>query len=298
MKDKMLRLGPQEAPVWGSHQFGYRYSKEAPGFSAQIFIDLINNRIKVVRYQVEDFEDFCRYLQFVAGENDLTKILLTAGEKDWKGFFLRGYLLEALNPSYFAGQPAYHLSRFLSGERRNSSRWDEEERVLAAARQSSTQTEPLSEDYAIRMADESDISGLSSLFASVFSTYPVPVSDPDYLVKAMKNGSIFKIAVHEDKIISAASLEPQGTGTLSVELTDCATLPEHRGQGLMSHLVKELENDAARQGLITVFTIARAASAGISAVFAKQQYQYGGRFVNNCDICGSFEDMNLWSKRL
>ncbi|HCP15639.1 MAG TPA: putative beta-lysine N-acetyltransferase, partial [Peptococcaceae bacterium] len=27
-------------------------------------------------------------------------------------------------------------------------------------------------------------------------------------------------------------------------------------------------------------------------------YEYSGRLVNNCDICGGFEDMNIWVKRL
>jgi hypothetical protein len=66
----------------------------------------------------------------------------------------------------------------------------------------------------------------------------------------------------------------------------------------MSHLVQELEKEAISLGLITLYTIARSLSIGINGVFARFGFKYYGRFVNNCDICGQFQDMNLWSKPL
>jgi len=56
----------------------------------------------------------------------------------------------------------------------------------------------------------------------------------------------------------------------------------------------ELKN----KGYIIVYSIARALSYGMNIVFAKQNYIYGGRLINNCNIMGKFEDMNIWFKEL
>lgn len=36
----------------------------------------------------------------------------------------------------------------------------------------------------------------------------------------------------------------------------------------------------------------------MNRVLVQHGYAYSGRLVNNCDICGGFEDMNLWAKEL
>jgi putative beta-lysine N-acetyltransferase len=152
-------------------------------------------------------------------------------------------------------------------------------------------------DYEIRSARSEDIAELADLYANIFETYPTPIDDPQYIKKMMHANTHFKIMLHEGKIVSAASLDID-LATKSAELTDCATLPQYRGLSLMSYLVAHLEKEAINLGLITVYTIARAASTGINAVFFRHGYAYYGRFVNNCEICGKLEDMNLWSKVL
>lgn len=48
----------------------------------------------------------------------------------------------------------------------------------------------------------------------------------------------------------------------------------------------------------TAFTIARALSYPINATFARAGYAWAGTLVNNTNICGGFESMNVWYRAL
>lgn len=271
--------------------------KEEEGYSVKYLLDWTNKRVKIKSYFATDYDALTKYLDVLAVENNLTKTILTAGEQDWQEFFVRGYWLEALHPTFFRGKAGFHVSKFYSRERRTPADWEKEEELLGAAKNSSREMSALNKDYKIRVALQSDVAGLAKLYSSVFVTYPTDVNDEGYLKEAMRKGAVFMVVTHKGQIISAASLDVDSE-TLSTELTDCATSPEYRGQGLMAHLLYYLEKQAKEMGLITIYTIARAGSAGINTVFAKHGYNYYGRFINNCDICGNFEDMNLWSKTI
>ena len=39
-------------------------------------------------------------------------------------------------------------------------------------------------------------------------------------------------------------------------------------------------------------------SAGMNITFSKNGYKYGGTLVNNTDISGQIESMNVWFKNL
>ena len=84
----------------------------------------------------------------------------------------------------------------------------------------------------------------------------------------------------------------------NAEMTDFATLPEFRAQGYAGILLKTMEEQMEKKGIKTVFTIARALSSGMNITFAKNGYTYGGRLVNNTNISGNIESMNIWYKKL
>lgn len=297
MKLSYIKIEPGAKTIPITSKEGYHHKKENTHYSLHIFVDLTNKRLKVNEHKISNYDQFTDYLEFICRENGLTKIIITASEEEWQELFTRGFLLEALHPTFFRGKPGFHLSKFFSQERKHSCCWDREEHVLEQARKVTGAPEKLPDVCFIRTATGKDIPQLVELFTQVFKTYPTPLNDPLYLEKAMENASVFKVLLHQNQIVSAASLDIDYR-TLSAELTDCATLPSYRGQGLMSHLVQELEKEAISLGLITLYTIARSLSTGINAVFARFGFKYYGRFVNNCDICGQFQDMNLWSKQL
>jgi len=101
----------------------------------------------------------------------------------------------------------------------------------------------------------------------------------------------------EGKLIALSSAEMDAQGS-NAEMTDFATLPENRGQGLARCLLQEMEAAMNRRGIQTAYTIARAASAGMNITFAQLGYQFGGLLINNTQISGSIESMNVWYKSL
>lgn len=296
--DKQIIIVDRGKNKKAPYEQGLSYEKATEDFSVRVFIDLINKRIKVEEYEAKDYDALCRYLEYIAGENDLSKIIMVARDSDWKQFFVRNYLVEALHPTLLMGEPGIHLAKFLTNERKTSALWQQEEIILEKALQVSPEIKPLPQGCEIRTAGLKDIDSMMPLYSQVFETYPSNLTDPAYIGKLITTGcAVFKIIVLKGKVISAASIYIDNT-TLSAELTDCATFPEYRGQGLISHLIQLLEEEAKKLGIITLYSIARACSVGMNGAFHRHDFEYCGRFIKNCDICGKFEDMNLWSKRI
>jgi putative beta-lysine N-acetyltransferase len=96
----------------------------------------------------------------------------------------------------------------------------------------------------------------------------------------------------------AASSSEMDQPERNTEMTDFATLPEARGQGLATALLGRMEADAAELGLSMAYTIARSPSYGMNITFARMGYAYAGRLKNNTNIGGDFESMNVWYKKL
>lgn len=84
----------------------------------------------------------------------------------------------------------------------------------------------------------------------------------------------------------------------NIEMTDFATLPEYRGNGLALYLLQKMEHEMRKRNMRIAYTIARAVSCGINIIFAKRRYKYSGTLLNNTNISGNFESMNVWYKFL
>ena len=67
---------------------------------------------------------------------------------------------------------------------------------------------------------------------------------------------------------------------------------------LWRSLLLEMEQAMPGLGISTLYTIARACSHGMNITFARCGYTYGGMLVNNTQISGAIESMNVWYKRL
>ncbi|MEG6551485.1 putative beta-lysine N-acetyltransferase, partial [Desulfocurvibacter africanus] len=68
--------------------------------------------------------------------------------------------------------------------------------------------------------------------------------------------------------------------------------------GLASILLARLEEEAARLGVLTAYTIARAVSPGMNITFARAGYAFDGTLTRNTNIAGALECMNVWHKPL
>ena len=88
------------------------------------------------------------------------------------------------------------------------------------------------------------------------------------------------------------------TVSKNVEMTDFATLSKFRGNSYANLLLRFMENEMRSRGMQTAYTIARAISPGMNITFGKAGYTYGGRLINNTNIAGQIESMNVWHKNL
>ena len=265
------------------------------GKPVKLNLDFLNKRIKVLDYHSKNIDLLVSYL-YKLGQGTFTKIIVVAKEKDWQNFLNRGYVLEGVNEGYYLGQPGFYMSKFLTSERRISHSLENENNILKEIFKRPRASDPpsLPAGYSLRNAVPEDIPNIIPLFKNIFATYPSPVTDPEYLSNYLKN-HIFQVISYDGQIVSTASAETDHKFR-SAEMTDCISLPEHRGQGLMACLLYSIEQELEQSGFKNLYSIARASQPGINAVLWKLGYTFGGCFTNNCTIGGQFENMSLWVK--
>lgn len=273
-------------------------TRKAEHFTYGYALDTINFRMIVHHYQWQDLKALVRDWLSACRQHGLGKLIVQTREEDWQRLLRLGFQMEGTISSYRQGRPVYFMSKFFGKKRQTSTAWMEEEEILEQVLllKQPQKSRPLPPNAEVRVAATDDVRALVALFKQVFDTYPSPLTDPDYLRASMEN-DLFALVEMNGQVVSAAGAEiDRALG--NAEMTNCATLPTHRRYGLMSHLFTTLEDELATQDIRSLFSIARAKSFGMNWVLRQHGYQYRGRLVNNCDICGGFEDMNLWAKEL
>jgi putative beta-lysine N-acetyltransferase len=138
---------------------------------------------------------------------------------------------------------------------------------------------------------------MGAVYDQVFESYPFPIQKPVYLKRMMQEGVLyFNIRVNgQIAAIAAAEIDLAGNNT---EMTDFATLPQWRGKGFAGALLNHMNQKTHEMGIKTAYTIARAASNKMKAVFKNSGYNYAGRLINNSQICGGIENMTVWYRHL
>ncbi len=278
--------------------YGLEHRLETEDFRAELFLDQYNQRLRVLNYEAKDVAELVMALRKLADANGFDKIIVMASHDDWQAFLRFGYVLEAVLEYYHGGEDAFVVSKFRSQERLDSPNLMDETLLIEqiTAREISAR-KSVPEGYTIRLARREDIFSLLDLYQEIFDSYPSPLKHASYLEHIFQKESLFAVCVHDGAVVAAASAELM-PGQRSAELTDCATRKEARGKGLMSHLLLRLEEELCRRAYVCAYTMARGRSYGMNSVFFQLGYEYTGRLINNCDIYGAYEDMNIWVKDL
>lgn len=260
-------------------------------------IDHPNKRLKVLECDKEIINVSDKLVE-LAEKEDLNKIILFGREPINETFIEQEFVAEGCIDGFYDGESAYMISKFLSEDRMKNETVQKEEQILKTLE--SLDAQPVQHnlsDYGIRNATISDIPKIKRVFEVVFASYPTPMYDENYIKKIMNSHVHFAVAENEDGIVSVASAE-MDLERNNAEITDCATLPSHRGNGLMNHIVDFLEEEMEDKGISNLFSLARAVSFGMNKVLYNQQYQYRGRLIKNVHIAGQWENMNIWVKQL
>jgi putative beta-lysine N-acetyltransferase len=226
--------------------------------------------------------------------HDLGKIWLWALPEDVPDFLRSGFQLEG---HLFKGKYnkfVVSLAHFPQRERGKSNKLHSEDEVLKAVSAARTVSRTfVPQGISLGILNQMYAKQVSQLLTRVFSSYPTPVGDPQYIRCLMQKRCLFAGAFDQDRLIGvAAAYVDAGLGRC--EMTDCAVFNEYRGYSLTERLLRILEKEVAKLGPYTLYTLARAQSVAMNRVFFKLGYQYTGRLINNCHISGSFQDMNLW----
>jgi len=260
----------------------------------------LNDRVYLMKLGPGIVQFTLEKAEALAKEHGYSKIFAKVPASAREVFAERGYTVEAIMPGFLNGrEDGYFFAKYLDPGRREPADADIIEDVLAAAlaHTDACRSCPLPPGFTIRPAGTEDAPALAALYGSVFETYPFPIHDPGYIRETMQSHIYYYCAVREGRIIAASSAETD-RDSQSVEMTDFATHPSYRGMGLCSALLATMEGDMQTEGMRTAYTIARAAMYPINITFARVGYEFGGTLRNNTNICGSFESMNVWYKRL
>lgn len=259
-----------------------------------------NDRVYLMKLSKADFPAIINWIYDLAQENGYTKIFVKVPQWAKKGFDESGYEVEAYIPKFFTGKEnAYFMSFYFGEDRKSQKDRQEAEQIIECAKK----VQPikgeiqLQRNYCYEILAPKDADDMASVYIKVFETYPFPIFDPNYLKLTMDQNIVYFGIKDQGRLVAISSCEMDEKNK-NVEMTDFATLPEYRSKGFASFLLSKMEQEMKRRGIIIAYTIARSLSYGMNITFAKHEYIFSGTLINNTNIFGSIESMNVWYKEL
>jgi putative beta-lysine N-acetyltransferase len=259
-----------------------------------------NDRIYLMKLAKEDHPDIIKKLDTIAKKNKYGKIFAKIPRWALKEFHDNNYRTRAYIPKFYDNKiDAYFVSKFThpSRAKTNKKMMDQIQEIINLAKRKSKTDSNIINDFQLKPLTKANIDQLANIYGKVFKTYPFPIFDPEYLEKAMNDNVSYFGVFDNGQLIAASSAEIDEKGK-NVEMTDFATLPSQRNQGLASELLTIMEREVKKRKIKTAYTIARSISPGMNITFAKKGYQYSGTLINNTNISGKIECMNVWHKKI
>ena len=260
-----------------------------------------NDRIYLMKLALEDAPDIIPIMKKLVQENGYTKIFAKIPSDTLPYFVVEEFVTEAFIPRFYNDTvDCLMVSKFMNNKRNHIA--EDELAIFKSLLEKSNKGEQKkykdSIHFEIGSLKEKDAPGITEIFRKVFETYPFPVHDSDYLVQTMKeNGTRYFGVWDKEKLIGVSTAEVDAENK-NAEMTDFAVLPEYRGQKLAFRLLMKMEVEMKINNIKTVYTIARLKEPGMNKTFLNSGYKYTGTLVNNTNISGSIESMNVLYKHL
>lgn len=267
-------------------------------YKMDVYIDPYNKRLRIDDYS-GCVSDICEKAEMLAKQYKAEKLIIKARKEHYFQFLEKCFQSEGVIDGYFLGSDCYFFCKYYEAERKSNTHWITEDEIIGNVQNLEKSTEVITppSDYQLKKIEKKDAPKLASLYKEVFQIYPTPLHNPDYIIKTIDEGTIYYSYQVGDQIVSAASAEVNHFYK-NAELTDCATLPQHRKHGLMKIILEQLENELLQHSIFCSYSLARSLSFGMNAVLHQLGYSYRGRLMNNCYIYDKLEDMNVWVKDL
>ena len=256
-----------------------------------------NRRVYLMKAHEGDLPELADKIETLAKTKGYTKIFAKIPATLREYFKKRDYRREAYVPGFYRGQTAgVFLAKYFSEQRGDDPRQAAIEEIIDLAHRKAE--EPVAVpagDFAFREAGPDDAEAMAEVYKEVFESYPFPIHDPGYLRETMASHIRYFLALDGETLAAVSSCE-MDRAAKNVEMTDFATRPTYRRRGLAGRLLTIMEDAMRQDGMKTLYTIARAVSAGMNITFARGGYAYAGTLTNNTNICGTIESMNVWYK--
>lgn len=259
-----------------------------------------NNRIYLMDVGKSKVLETISLLDKLALKNQYGKIFAKVPNWTRSKFEREGYVNEAIVPRFFRGKIAgSFMAKFFDPARAGNRNATETNQIIemAKGKQCSIAKQTLPSGYRLGKLDHKNAAELAELYAEVFKSYPFPIHSSEYILKTMFE-DVDYFGIHKGKQLVAAASAEKDICCSNVEMTDFATLPEFRGKSFSSYLLHAMEICMYEIGISTWFTIARSLSEGMNITFAKADYKFAGTLINNTNICGKVENMNVWYKTI
>ncbi len=260
-----------------------------------------NDRIYLMDLKLDRTEEVSTLLDgltALARDRGYGKIFARAPGSRSKAFLGKGYRREGVVRGLYGGrEDGVFLSLYLDPRRSRDEHRIRRLKVLSEANRLRVRETPAPDPgVQIRRMHPGDGPAMADLYRRVFDSYPFPILDSGYLARTMEEEVTRYFGAFVDGELVALSSAETDRVNRCAEMTDFATLPDVRGRSLARRLLHRMEEDLAGEGFLTFYTIARALSPGINRVFARSGYRYGGTLINNTQIGGGIESMNVWSR--
>jgi len=261
----------------------------------------LSNRIYLIHMGEANPKEIIAVLHKMAAEQGYTKIFAKVRKNQAGAFLHQGYRIEAAIPLFYQSQDeAVFLGRYLSPDRSELKQPEQIDAYLRLADSHASQQPALvflPKEAHIRVCTPEDTEEMSVLYKSIFETYPFPIHDSGYIRDTMQSHILYFSVELSGRLIALSSAD-MSPSSRNVEMTDFATDPAWRGHGLAVCLLARMEQEMVLRNITTAYTIARALSPSMNITFSKMGYHYAGTLVNNTNIAGRIESMNVWYKYL
>ncbi|MEZ5103839.1 MAG: putative beta-lysine N-acetyltransferase [Draconibacterium sp.] len=257
-----------------------------------------NNRIYVMKFNPLDMPWLIPEIDEMALKNGYTKIFVKVPANFVPDFILHGYAIEGSIPLFFNSKTdCFFVSKFLDEQRKKIPENELAGFVSLLSTSLNNNNNSLFE-YEIGKLGIEDSEAISEIFKQIFETYPFPVHKASYIEKTMNDNTTWYFGVKNGARLIGVSSAEIDLNYQNAEMTDFAVLPEYRGKKIAYHLLKRMEREMKSIQIKTLYTIARLKEPGMNKTFIKSGYSYSGTLLNNTNISGNIESMNIFYKHI
>ncbi|KNF08604.1 beta-lysine N6-acetyltransferase [Gottschalkia purinilytica] len=259
-----------------------------------------NNRVYIMKIDKNNTEELIKKVDKITELNEYTKVFAKVPSSVKNLFIKNGFKIEAKAEKFYLGkEDCYFMGKYFSDDRSRDKFSHTTREVLSFCKSKKRYEKlpSLNKKYKIRKARLEDIEDMAKLYKLTFKSYPFPIFNKEYIEKTMNDNVVYFGTWYDEKLISLSSIELYKNDS-NAEMTDFATHPEYRGENLSLHLLNRMEKELRELDIKTAYSISRSVSYGMNSTFVRMGYEYGGTLINNTNIDGQIENMNVWYKFL